>query len=168
MPGGDAPRILLLGAGHANLLAVPLLRAGLPRARITLVDAGSHAIYSGMFPGHVAGHYAPADLSVDLAAVAARHGIAFLQARVAGLDPAARQVRLSEGRRLAYDLAVLDLGSQAAMPEIAGFERHAVPVKPLDGALARLARLSPGAPAAIIGGGVAGVELALALAHRRA
>lgn len=167
MPG-DAPRILLLGAGHANLLAVRPLRAGLPQARITLVDARTHATYSGMFPGHVAGHYAAADLRVDLADFAARHGISFLQSRVEGLDAARHEARLSEDRRFGYDLAVLDLGSQAAMPEIAGFHRHAVPVKPLDGLLARLDDLPPGAPVAIIGGGVAGAEIALALSHRRA
>ncbi|WP_169308855.1 FAD-dependent oxidoreductase [Paracoccus gahaiensis] len=172
MPG-DAPRILLLGAGHANLLAVRPLRAGLPRARITLVDAGTHATYSGMVPGHLAGHYAAADLRVDLADFAARHGLVFLRARVEGMDPATRSARLAPDpaggdRSLHYDLAVLDLGSQAAMPEIAGFDRHAVPVKPLDGLLARLADLPPGAPVAIIGGGVAGAEIALALTHRRA
>jgi len=160
------PDILLLGAGHANLLAVAPLRRDLPQARITLIDAARHAIYSGMFPGHVAGLHAAGDLCVDLTGFAARHGIRFQQARVTGIDPLARQAVLNDGTRLGYGLAALDLGSHTAMPEIAGFARHAVAIKPLDGFAARLDAIPATAPVAIIGGGVAGAEMALALARR--
>ena len=159
--------ILLLGAGHANLLAAPLLRQALPGARITLIDAAPQASYSGMFPGVVARFYAPEDCRIDLTRFAARHGVRFLHARVAGLDPPARETVLSGGRRIGYDLAALDVGSHAAMPEIDGFSRHAVPIKPLDGFFARLGDVPADAIAAIIGGGVAGAEIALALSRRR-
>lgn len=165
---GHPPRLLLLGAGHANLLAVPAIRAGLPNASITLVDPAAEATYSGMFPGHVAGHYAARDLRVGLADFASRHHITFLQGEVRLLDPEARQVGLSDGTFMDYDLAALDVGSHSTMPEIPGFPRHAVPIKPLDSFTARLAQVDPETPAAIIGGGVAGAEIALALGHRGA
>jgi pyridine nucleotide-disulfide oxidoreductase family protein len=161
----DQPRLLLLGAGHANLLAVPAIRTGLPKARITLIDLAGEATYSGMFPGHVAGHYAAQDLRVRLDHFAARHHITFLQGRVSHIDPEAGQVGLSDGTFLPYDLAALDIGSHSAMPEIPGFAHHAVPIKPLDGFAARLAQVDPAAPVAIIGGGVAGAEIGLALAY---
>lgn len=160
--------ILLLGAGHANLLAVRALRRGLPQARITLIDAAAEARYSGMLPGVIAGHYPPDAMAVDLADFARRRGIAFRRGRIVGLDPQARQVMLEDGTALPYDLAALDLGSHGAMPEIAGFARHAVPVKPLDALAARLAATPPEAAVALIGGGVAGAEIALALRHRGA
>lgn len=163
MSMADDPRILLLGAGHASLLAARDLRAGLPRAAITLVDGASEARYSGMLPGTIAGHYAPDRMRTDLRAFAARHGLDFVQGRVCGLDPVARRVALADGRVLSYDLAALDLGSHAAMPEIPGFDRHAVPAKPIDGLEARLAGA---ASAVLIGGGLAGAEIALALRHR--
>ena len=165
---GDQPTLLLLGAGHANLLAVRAVRAGLPKARITLIDLAAEAIYSGMFPGHVAGHYTAPELRVRLVDFAARHRITFLQGRVCHIDPKARQVGLSDGTRLPYDLAALDVGSHSAMPELRGFARHGAPIKPLDGFAARLPQLDPATPAVIIGGGVAGAEIALALAHRGA
>lgn len=161
------PEILLLGAGHANLLAASPLREALPGARITLIDAAPQATYSGMFPGFVAGLYAPEEFRVDLTRFAARHGVRFLQARIAGVDPAAREAVLAGGERIGFDLAALDVGSHTAMPEIDGFSRHAVPIKPLDGFAARLAKVPIDAPAAIIGGGVAGAEIALALTRRR-
>lgn len=163
----SSARILLLGAGHANLLAVGPLRAALPDAGITLIDAAAAATYSGMVPGVVAGHYDAAQARVDLASLARRHGIRFRQARITGLDPVARTVTLAAGDVLAYDLAVLDVGSHSALDGIKGFSCHAVPVKPLDGFLARLAGLAPGGPVAVIGGGIAGVEIALALRRSR-
>ena len=168
MISGDTPRILLLGAGHANLLAVHRLREKLPRARITVIDAAAQASYSGMFPGYVAGHYAIDEMRVTLGQFSAVHGISFVQGRIATIDPIAHQVLLQDGTDLSYDFAVLDVGSHSAMPEIQGFAQHGIPVKPLDGLSTQLGRTDPTTPAVIIGGGVAGAEIALALRHRGA
>lgn len=165
--------ILLLGAGHANLLALPILRKSLPDARITLVDPAPRASYSGMFPGFIAGHYTADQLQVDLASLARRHGISFIRGGVTGIDSAQRRARLSvEGaeQTIAFGLAALDIGSHSAMPDMPGFSAHAIAAKPL-GAFAEkiTAVIEEGAakpPMAVIGGGVAGVEIALALAHR--
>ncbi|QUS37022.1 FAD-dependent oxidoreductase [Falsirhodobacter algicola] len=163
---GKAAGIVLLGAGHANLLAVRPLRAALPQARITLVDMAGHATYSGMFPGHAAGHYPAGALRVDLTDFADRHGIAFRRAEIMDLDPATRRVCLSGGDMLEYDVAALDIGSHGAMPELPGFAAHAVAVKPMGPLAARLAAGPAAGPAVVIGGGVAGAEMALALSHR--
>lgn len=168
MTAADSPRILLLGAGHANLLAVRALRRALPQADVTVIDAAAQASYSGMFPGHVAGHYALTDMRVDLAQFADQHRLRFLRGRIAAVNPVARQVSLHDGATLTYDLAVLDVGSHSAMPEIPGFADHGIPIKPLDGFTTRLAAGDAAAAAAIIGGGVAGAEIALALRHRGA
>ncbi|MCG6112383.1 MAG: FAD-dependent oxidoreductase [Paracoccus sp.] len=162
----NSPRILLLGAGHANLLAVQALRAGLPRARITVIDAALQATYSGMFPGHIAGHYASDDMRVDLEHFSKSYGISFVQGRINGVDPVASQVSLQDGTLLPYDLAALDVGSHSTMPEISGFADHAVPIKPLDGLVAKLGHGDPAPSVAIMGGGVAGAEIALALRQR--
>lgn len=171
MPDPNGPKVLLLllGAGHTNLLAVPWLRAALPDAHITLIDAAAHATYSGMFPGFVAGHYALDDLRVDLASFALRHNIHFVQGRIGGLDPVARVVSVTvdgDEQLLSFDLAALDVGSHSAMPETHGFERHGTGIKPLSGFADRLAAADPAAPATVIGAGVAGAEIALAMTRR--
>lgn len=167
MTAADSLRILLLGAGHANLLAVRALREGLPRARITVIDAAAQASYSGMFPGYVAGHYSLDEMRIDLGRFADRHCIGFVQARIAAVEPLARHVRLQDGAIMPYDVAVLDVGSHSAMPEIPGFAAHGIAIKPLDGFNARL-ETADTAACAIIGAGVAGAEIALALRHRGA
>lgn len=169
MPDPRDPKVLLLGAGHTNLLVVPRLRAALPDAHITLIDAATHATYSGMFPGFVAGHYTLDDLRVDLASFALRHKINFVQGRISDLDPVARAANVLVGgdeQRFSFDLAALDVGSHSAMPETPGFERHGSGIKPLSGFADRLAAADPAASATIIGGGVAGAEIALALTRR--
>lgn len=168
MTAADSSRILLLGAGHANLLAVRALRQAVPQAWITLIDAAAQASYSGMFPGVVAGHYPANAMRIPLRAFAERNGIGFTQGRIARLDPVARQVSLEDGTVLPYDAAALDVGSHSAMPEIPGFAVYGIPIKPLDAFTARLQGADPTAAAALIGGGVAGAEIALALRHRGA
>lgn len=164
-PDGSA-RIALLGAGHANLLAVRRLRHALPDARITLIDAAPHAIYSGLVPAAIAGAE-PADAaSLDLGEFAARRGILFRQGRAIGLDVGSRRIALAEGVAVTYDIAAIDIGSHSAIPEIEGFARHAVAVKPLQALLRALhdhAEGEPGGAIAVIGAGLAGIELALAL-----
>ncbi|MCB2141679.1 MAG: FAD-dependent oxidoreductase, partial [Rhodobacteraceae bacterium] len=76
-----------------------------------------------------------------------------------------------EGRpSLAYDLLSVDIGISSDMPALPGFAEHAVPAKPLDAFADRWGAFAAAPPAnasvAVIGAGVAGVELALAAAQR--
>lgn len=131
-----------------------------------MIDPASNAAYSGMLPGVIAGHYQMAQASFDLARIADRYDVTMLRARVTGLDTQARIVQTQMGP-IAFDLASLDIGIQADLPSISGFDEHAVAVKPLAPFAERWAEFvtHPG-PVTIIGGGVAGVEIALAAAHR--
>lgn len=161
----DAPRILLIGAGHAHLVALPDIRRRLPDAQITLIDPSPFAAYSGMLPGVVAGHYQADQARFDLSWIAQKHGVRLVTGRVDGIDPKLRQATTTAGR-MGFDIASVDIGIQGDLHHIPGFAQHGVAVKPLTPFAERWARFleNPG-PIAIIGGGVAGVELALAAAH---
>ena len=164
--------IVLVGGGHAHALV--LRRWGmrpLPGARLTLVNPGPTAPYSGMLPGHIAGHYDRAALDIDLVRLARFAGARLVLGRATALDPDARVIEVG-ARRIAYDIASLDIGVTAEMPSLPGFAEHAVPAKPLDTYATRwrafLAEAAAGRAAprvAVIGGGVAGAELAMAMAH---
>lgn len=165
--------LVLVGGGHTHALV--LLRWAmrpLPGVRLTLIDPAPAAPYSGMLPGHIAGHYPRQALEIDLGRLARHAGARLVAGRVTGIDRAAGRVRVPGRPDIAYDVLSLDIGVTSAMPELPGFAAHALPVKPLGpfaGAWARfVAAQSPGgAPRiAVIGGGVAGVEVALAMAHR--
>lgn len=166
--------IVLVGGGHAHAL---LLRAWgmnpLPGARLTLLTPEPTAPYTGMLPGHIAGHYPRAALEIDLVRLARHAGARLILGRAQALDRESRMIGLTCGRQVAFDLASLDIGITSEMPELPGFAEHGAAAKPL-GRYARrwqahLDGLRAGcgiADAVVIGGGVAGVELALAMAHR--
>jgi selenide,water dikinase len=165
--------VVLIGGGHTHAL---VLRAWgmnpLPGARLTLIDPDPAAAYSGMLPGHVAGHYPREALLIDLVRLARFAGARLILGRATGIDRAARRIIVPGRAPVRYDIAALDIGVTSAMPDLPGFAENAHPAKPL-GAFAEaweahVARSRAGGPAdtLVIGGGVAGMELAMAMAHR--
>ena len=160
--------LVLVGGGHAHAL---VLRAWgmrpLAGARVTVIDPEPTAPYTGMLPGHVAGHYALEELEIDLVRLARHAGARLVLARATGIDRAARRV-LVEGRpAIAYDVLSIDVGVTSAMPGLPGFAEHAVPAKPLGPFAARWRDFAagPSGDVAVIGGGTGGVELSMAMAH---
>jgi selenide,water dikinase len=161
--------LVLVGGGHAHAL---VLRAWamrpLPGARLTLVNPGATAPYTGMLPGLVEGLYARGDLDIDLVRLARVAGARLILDRACGLDLSARTVRLDRGRPVAFDILSIDVGVTSALPDVPGASL-VVPAKPLDAFADRwagfLAAAATGGPAeaAVIGGGVAGVELAVSM-----
>ena len=157
-------RILLLGAGHAHLVVLrSLVQEPLHRARITLVTPHAKQVYSGMLPGMLAGHYGRADAEIDVAGLAERARVELEQGLVERLDLKSRHVITKEGKTFGYDVASLNVGSQIArsFPGSA----LALAVKPYEEFLARL-RIAE--RVAVVGGGVAGAEIAMALRYRGA
>ncbi len=163
--------ILLIGGGHAHALVLRMWAMDpLPGARITLVNPGPVAPYTGMLPGAIAGHYARSEMMIDLVRLARAAGARLILGRVAGLDSVARQATLDDGRRQRYDVASVDIGISSDLPEVARRGRTCR----LRQALGRLCRAmeaflaaAPSVPRlVVIGAGVGGVELALASVHR--
>ncbi|MDP2803417.1 MAG: FAD-dependent oxidoreductase [Phreatobacter sp.] len=163
--------IALVGGGHTH---VQVLREfgdrPEPGARLTLVTDRVMTPYSGMLPGHVAGVYSRAEMHIDLEGLARRCGVALCRGTAVGIDRKSRELLLADGERLAYDTLSLNLGITPDLTGIAGADRHAIAVKPISGLLQQLDTLFAGeaVPRRIlmVGGGPAGVEIALALRTR--
>jgi selenide, water dikinase len=163
--------LVLVGGGHAHALV--LRRWGmkpLPGARLTLINPGPTAPYTGMLPGHVAGHYKREALEIDLMRLCQHAGARLIFDRAVDIDRQARRITLERGQPVDYDVASVDVGITARM-DLPGFRQHAVAAKPLDTYAARwrefLAQAEEGKvqpEVAVIGGGVAGCELAMAMA----
>ncbi|WP_019954685.1 selenide, water dikinase SelD [Yoonia vestfoldensis] len=161
--------LVLIGGGHTHALV--LRKWGmdpLAGVRVTVINPGPTAAYSGMLPGFVAGHYSRDDLDIDLVKLARFAGARIINGAVTGIDRAARTVTLPGRPPIAYDVLAIDVGITSEMPVLEGFAAHGIPAKPL-GAFAQAwddYRARAKAPKiAVIGGGVAGAELALAMAH---
>lgn len=161
--------LVLIGGGHTHALV--LRKWGmrpLPGARLTVINPGPSAPYSGMLPGFVAGHYAREELDIDLVRLARFAGARVVLGAAEHIDTAAQRVHVPGRPPVAYDVASVDIGITSAMPDLPGFAEHGIPAKPLGRFAAQWAAFRDGsgpAHAAVIGGGVAGAELILAMAY---
>ncbi|MBM1219918.1 selenide, water dikinase SelD [Ponticoccus sp. SC2-23] len=161
--------LVLVGGGHTHALVLRKWGMNpLAGARLTLIDPAPTAAYSGMLPGFVAGHYTREELDIDLVQLARFAGARLIMARATGLDLEARAITVEGRPPVAFDVASFDVGITSAMPALPGFAEHGVPAKPLTPFAHRwdAFRAAEGpARVAVIGGGVAGAELAMAMAH---
>ncbi|MDV7144367.1 FAD-dependent oxidoreductase [Tropicimonas sp. TH_r6] len=172
MQSSQTQEIVLVGGGHAHaLLLRDWAEAPLDGARLTLINPGPVAAYSGMLPGHIAGHYPRDAIEIDLTHLAAQAGARLVDGTAVEFDREC--VRLADGQEIRHDRLSLDIGIHTGLPDLPGFAEHAVPAKPLGGFasaweawLARLERGEVAPEIAVIGAGIAGVELALAMQHR--
>ena len=81
--------VVLVGGGHSHALVLRMLgMRPWPGTQVTLVSDVSHAPYSGMLPGHLAGIYSWEETHIDLRRLCAWAGARFIHAAAAGLTPA--------------------------------------------------------------------------------
>lgn len=166
-------RLLLIGGGHSH---VEVIRrwglAPLAGVNVTLISPDRHTPYSGMLPGHVAGHYSHAESHIDLLSLCAAAGVNFIMATVTTIDLSSRQAHYTGGLALDYDVASVDTGSTPVLAPIPGAGQHGIAIKPVAQFLQRWQVLHSAALSAprelhvaVVGTGAAGVEMVLAMQH---
>lgn len=167
-------QLLLLGGGHAHVHVLhALAQEPVPGVEVTLVSPFPRQMYSGMVPGLVAGHYSAEDCAIPLAPLTQRARTAFVESSAVKLDAAARRVTLANGQEITYDLLSVDTGPVMDRDAIPGAREHGLFVRPIEhfiqmwDALLALAA-QRGLSVVVIGGGAAGVELAMAMQFRLA
>ena len=160
--------LVLIGGGHTHALVLRMWGMNpLPGVRVTVINPGPTAPYSGMLPGFVAGHYSRDDLDIDLVKLARFAGARLINGAAEHIDPVAKTITVTGRGLIAFDVASVDVGITSAMPLLAGFAEHGVPAKPLGTFASRWEAFRTTAQSpeiAVIGGGVAGAELAMAMA----
>lgn len=164
--------LLLLGGGHAHLEVLrQLAEAPMASAKVTLVSPNVRQVYSGMLPGWVAGHYGLDDFVIPLAPLAQRAGVTLIDGMAVALDAKARRVTLANGDTLDCDVLSLDTGSVPDRDAIPGAREHALFVRPFEQFIRLWVSMLELAAqrslnVVVVGGGAAGVELSMAVAHR--
>ena len=152
-----------------------LPRGGLAGVEITLVAPYPRQLYSGMVPGFVAGHYTLDDCVIPLEPVLRKSGIRWLRHSAVAIDADARNITLEDGSVHGFDWLSVNTGPvqnrdqiEQAMP---GARKYGLFVRPIESfgtlwpqvvelAQSRALRL------AVLGGGAAGIELAMAIRKR--
>lgn len=161
--------LVLVGGGHTHALFLRMWGMNpLAGVRVTVINPGPTAPYSGMLPGFVAGHYRREELDIDLVRLARFAGARLLDAKAISLDVETKTLKVEGYPDIRFDVASVDIGITSEMPQLEGFPEHAVPAKPLGTFANRWDAYRNGegaASVAVIGGGVAGAELAMAMAY---
>lgn len=167
-------RLLLAGAGHTHLeILRRLILEPLSEVELTLVSVGPLHHYSGMVPGYLQGTYREEEIAVRVPDLMERAGGSFLAGKAVGIDPAGRRVRVETAdgaREVPYDLVSFAVGSNTAgidSPRVAGEAQRIKPLERVHALRERLLALADGpdeVSVALVGGGAAGVEIALAIA----
>jgi len=135
---------------------------------ITLIDPHRWLYYSGMVPEYLGGVYDVDEIRIDLERLAREGGLSFVQERATGLDPEARAITTGDGAEHAYDVLAVDVGAvNPAVPAPAVATKPISRIRELEGPIRRTLRsASESLRLVIVGGGAAGVEVALNVTAR--
>jgi 3-phenylpropionate/trans-cinnamate dioxygenase ferredoxin reductase subunit len=162
--------LVIVGGGQAAAQAVQSLRQQSFAGAITLLSDEPYPPYQRppLSKKYFAGELARERLMLRPAAFYAEKGVALeLGARVEELEPAARRVRLRDGRTLGYDRLLLATGSRARALPVPGVDLAGVhyfrTITDVDSILASLA---PGARVLLVGAGYIGLEVAASARQR--
>jgi len=174
----SARRVVVVGYGMAGARLAEEVRARDPggdRVALTVVGEEPHPAYNRvLLSGVLAGGVAVDAVRLHEPDWGARTAVDLRTGtRVVRLDRAARAVELAGGERLPYDALVLATGSTPWLPPVDGLSGPdgrladgVVTFRDLDDCGRILAAARPGAPVAVLGGGLLGLEAARGLAGR--
>ena len=162
--------LVIVGGGQAAAQAVQSLRQQSFAGAITLLSDEPYPPYQRppLSKKYFAGELARERLMLRPAAFYAEKGVALeLGARVEELEPAARRVRLRDGRTLAYDRLLLATGSRARALPVPGVDLAGVHYfRTITDVDSILASLTPGARVLLVGAGYIGLEVAASARQR--
>jgi NADH dehydrogenase len=174
----DSPHVIIVGAGFAGLSAVDKLRkAGF---MVTVIDKNLYSTFQPLLYQVATGGLNPGDVSYAVGGFTSRRRSRYVRGELAGIDTAARQVKLSDGRELGYDYLMLATGVAANYFGLPGAEENtfglysrADAIVLRDHVMNGFERLSESADPhrdfviTVVGGGATGVELAGTAAELR-
>lgn len=160
--------LILVGGGHAH---IQVLRSfgmrPIDGVRLTLITDVLKAPYSGMLPGFIEGIWNEEELMFDLTSLSVFAGARLIHQPITQIDIYNKTVILQNSAPVSYDVISVNSGSVPDISAIQGAQEYGIPVKPIARFLEKLPDAHKiGASLAIIGGGAAGSELALAIRAR--
>lgn len=171
--------LVLVGGGHAHAQVIKALKARSQNLHVTLIDAQTTASYSGMVPGCVAKLYTPEQTLLHLQPLCEWANIDFIQDEVVDMDLEKQCITLKNQKlhgAISYDAVSLDIGSKSrGLEDVPGAWEYTIPTRPISKLVERIDAaekelLSEGinmnAHVVVVGGGAAGIELAMSMRGR--
>ncbi|MFE0028248.1 FAD-dependent oxidoreductase [Amycolatopsis sp. NPDC059021] len=168
-----SPRdVVIVGYGMAGARLADEIRRrdpGADRVRLTVLGAEPHPAYNRvLLSAVVAGGMTAESVQLHDTGWAEKTNVDLrLGTAVSRIDRAARRVELTDGSTVDYDALVLATGAKPWIPPVEGLEGDGVVAfRSLDDCSRILEAARFGAPVAVLGGGLLGLEAARGLAGR--
>ncbi len=165
--------MLICGAGFGGLSAIDrLTRSGF---RVTLLDRHLYSTFQPLLYQVATAGLNPGDVAYPAGGFVRRYGAIYRRGELSAIDPAARLVKLADGRELGYDYLILAAGVSASYYGIKGAAENTFGLYTRTDAVAlrncfmagfeRLSVDTGDLSVTVVGGGATGVELAGTLAE---
>ena len=172
MPLQTNNRLVLIGGGHAHAQVIKALKIRPQNLHVTVIDIAKSVSYSGMVPGCVAGLYTPEQTLLHLEPLCEWADIEFIQDEVVDMDLENNSISLRHTPDpVLFDAVSLDIGSKSrGLDDIPGAREHTIPTRPISKLVQRIAdaekNLGQKSRVVVVGGGAAGIELAMSMRGR--
>ncbi|MBB6520590.1 selenide, water dikinase SelD [Pseudoteredinibacter isoporae] len=160
--------IVLIGGGHAHAQVIKMWgMKPLAGVRLSLISPSSFTPYSGMLPGLVAGHYTFEQSHIDLRRLCHWAGVRYINDRAVAIDSTRKAVILASQPDLPCDFLSINNGITPDL-SIEGAKEFAIGVKPISNFYQQWQTLlqQEACMISVVGAGIAGIELSLAMAER--
>ena len=152
--------LLLVGGGHAHLGILRRIRMKAVDYNVTLISASTYQYYSGMFSGFTEGLYAEHEIRINLAELCEQAGVTFVEDTIVHIDAANRKLVGATGKVYDFKLVSFDIGSR-----VGSFDGSIkqIEIKPNYVFPNEINTFRETAFPVVVGGGAAGVEMALSV-----
>ena len=166
--------LVLIGAGHANIQVLKhLTMKSYEGLQTILINNSYSSLYSGMIPGLIENYYKFEDASIDLPKLCKNSESIFIHDEIIKLDEKNNYIYLKSHPAIKYTVMSLNVGSQSKIKNLdISKDAHIIKVKPISNLynqvnlINNLIKKKELVSCSVIGGGVAGVEIAFALQSR--
>ena len=168
-------RLVLLGIGHTNAYIVKeWAKNPIRGCELICISTFPTATYSGMLPGALAGQFADQEWRINIESLCDRSGANLVLANANGIDLTTGELHFEDHPSIHFDALSIGVGSvPSGLPEPLDASSM-IPIKPMQDFLKRFdermnefeGNESDPIEIAIVGGGVASVEIAFCLLER--
>jgi NADH dehydrogenase FAD-containing subunit len=161
-------KLVFIGAGHAHLTAISRLTNYLTHgSHVTVISPEGYQYYSGMGPGMFSGMFTPQEARFNMRKLTESRGGIFIEERVTFVDAEKRELTMSNGQKINYDVASFGIGSEIDVGPVDTSYNHVFKAKPVATLfkarchiMKALIKADNPIRMVIIGGGATGVEVA--------
>jgi selenide, water dikinase len=169
-------KVILVGGGHSNIQVIKAWAMNAPtNAKLILISSNAYAPYSGMLPLYLMGKYTFDQIHFDLRRICSLANVEFIESEVTAIDRFKKLVKLKNRPNVSFDIISINVGITPAQTfqfnaDSLGITLFSLkPISKLIKSFEYFLTIVKTWPddkvinVSMIGGGAAGVEVALAI-----